>query len=140
MAATFTVLLLAFAGIPLTSGFTAKFLVFQPAIAHGGRAGAALVVLGVLCSAITAYAYFRIVVRMFFDADGDGERADGPGAVDGATAALPSADAVAAPATVLAPGAGTLLVVVVGLVVTILLGVFPAPLLSAAADSAQFLR
>lgn len=140
VAATFTVLLLAFAGIPLTSGFTAKFLVFQPAIAHGGRAGAALVVLGVLCSAITAYAYFRIVVRMFFDADGDGERADGPGAVDGATAALPSADAVAAPATVLAPGAGTLLVVVVGLVVTILLGVFPAPLLSAAADSAQFLR
>ena len=56
-------LLLAFAGIPLTSGFTAKFAVFAAAVAHGG---AWLVVVGVLASAIAAFFYVRVIVLMYF--------------------------------------------------------------------------
>ena len=49
-AATFSFLLLAFAGIPLTSGFTAKYAAFAPAVA-AGAGGAVLVVIAVLASA-----------------------------------------------------------------------------------------
>ena len=69
-----------------------------------------------LCSAVTAYVYFRIVVLMFFS-----ERTD---------------DSV----SVLAPSVGTSAAIALGVVATVLLGVFPAPLLSMAADSALFLR
>jgi NADH:ubiquinone oxidoreductase subunit 2 (subunit N) len=64
-AGVFAFLLLAFAGIPLTSGFTAKFAVFKPAL-ESGTAGAVLVVLGLLCSAITVFVYVRIIVLMYF--------------------------------------------------------------------------
>ena len=61
--ASFAFLLLAFAGIPLTSGFTAKYAVFAAAVAHGG---AWLVVVGVLASAIAAFVYVRVIVLMYF--------------------------------------------------------------------------
>ena len=77
---------------------------------------AVLAAVGVLCSAITAYVYFRIVVLMFFS-----ERTD---------------DSVA----VLSPSVGTSAAIALGAVATIILGVFPAPLLSMAADAALFLR
>ena len=64
-AAIFSFLLLAFAGIPLTSGFTAKFAVFAPAVA-AGTGGAVLVVIAVLASAITAFVYVRLIVLMYF--------------------------------------------------------------------------
>jgi NADH-quinone oxidoreductase subunit N len=68
-------LLLAFAGIPLTSGFTAKFAAFAPAVAHGGKGGVVLVVIiGVLCSAITAFVYVRVIVLMYFTEAGGGRR------------------------------------------------------------------
>lgn len=55
--------LVAFAGIPLTSGFVAKFAVFSAA----GESGAwALIIVGVLCSALAAYFYIRVIVAMFF--------------------------------------------------------------------------
>ena len=66
LAGIFALLLLAFAGIPLTSGFTAKFAAFAPAIAHGGLAGVVMVVVGVLASAVTAFVYFRLIVLMYF--------------------------------------------------------------------------
>ncbi|MDO5712041.1 MAG: NADH-quinone oxidoreductase subunit NuoN [Micrococcales bacterium] len=110
------ILLMAFAGIPLTSGFTAKFAVFTAAIGHAGTPGVVLVVIGVLCSAITAFVYFRIVVLMFFSESDD--------------------DSVA----VLNPSVGTSAAIALGVLVTVLLGVIPAPLLAMAADSAQFLR
>lgn len=116
VAGAMALLLMAFAGIPLTSGFTAKFAVFAAAIGHAGLAGAVLAVIGVLCSAITAYVYFRIVVLMFFS-----ERTD---------------DSV----VVLSPSVATSAAIALGVVVTVLLGVFPSPLLSFAADSALFLR
>jgi NADH-quinone oxidoreductase subunit N len=54
VAGIFALFLLAFAGIPLTSGFTGKFAVFQAAI------------VGVVSSAIAAFFYVRVIVLMFF--------------------------------------------------------------------------
>ena len=62
-AVVFSMFLLAFAGIPLTSGFVAKFAVFKAA----GEGGAIpLVIVGVIASAIAAYFYVRVIVLMFF--------------------------------------------------------------------------
>ena len=55
--------LLAFAGIPLTSGFISKFAVFKAA-AQGGAVP--LVVIGVIASGVAAYFYVRVIVSMFF--------------------------------------------------------------------------
>ena len=63
VAGTFAFFLIAFAGIPLTSGFTGKFAVFQAAIAGGALP---LVIVGVLSSAILAFPYVRVIVLMFF--------------------------------------------------------------------------
>ena len=76
----FSMFLLAFAGIPLTSGFISKFAVFKAA-AEGGAVP--LVIIGVIASAVAAYFYVRVIVLMFFteppdDApdSGGAERAD----------------------------------------------------------------
>ncbi|MFE3458539.1 NADH-quinone oxidoreductase subunit NuoN [Nocardiopsis aegyptia] len=63
LAGALALFLLAFAGIPLTSGFIGKFAVFEAALAAGA---APLVIVGVLSSAVTAFFYVRIIVVMFF--------------------------------------------------------------------------
>jgi NADH-quinone oxidoreductase subunit N len=113
VAGAFAFLLLAFAGIPLTSGFTAKFAVFSAAVAHGGTV---LAVIGVLSSAIAAFVYVRIIVLMYFSEPAGGSvRAVSPSVV-------------------------TTLAVTIGVLVTFVLGVLPSPLLDLAARSALFLR
>lgn len=109
----FSLFLLAFAGIPLTSGFVSKFAVFKAA----GEGGAMpLVVVGVIASAIAAYFYVRVIVWMFF------------------TAPPPDAPVVVAPSWA---GKAT---VAVTAVVTLALGALPQPLLDLANSSTQFLR
>ncbi|MFW0797084.1 NADH-quinone oxidoreductase subunit NuoN [Gordonia sp. CPCC 205515] len=110
--AMFSMFLLAFAGIPLTSGFIAKFDVFA---AVAGNGGGVLVIVGVLSSAIAAYFYIRIIVAMFF--------ADVP---------------VDAPHLV-KPSVLTTSSIAICTVVTIALGIFPQPLLDLAENAAQFL-
>ncbi len=112
-AAAFAFFLLALAGIPLTSGFMAKFYVFQAAI-NGGAAG--LVVVGVITSAITAFFYARVIVLMFFAEP----VADGP---------------VVAEASGYAAGA-----VGLGLAVTLVLGIVPASVMTLAHNAAVFVR
>jgi len=109
LAATMTLFLLAFAGIPLTSGFTAKFAVFSSAVV-GGHAW--LAVVGVLASAVAAFFYVRVIVLMYFT----------PPA--GAQTAVASASPMAA------------IVIAVGAAGTVVLGVLPAPLLELAATAA----
>ena len=58
-----TFLLLALAGIPLTSGFTAKFAVFAAGIGDGM---APLVVIALVVSAVAAFFYLRVIVLMYF--------------------------------------------------------------------------
>jgi NADH-quinone oxidoreductase subunit N len=112
VAGAFTVFLLAFAGIPLTSGFVAKYVVFAPAIAHGALW---LAIVGVLCSAIAAFFYIRVIVLMYFSAPAD----------DATAVAIPSA------LTTVAIGIGALM--------TVLLGIVPGPLLDLASRSSQFI-
>ncbi|MEW2133307.1 NADH-quinone oxidoreductase subunit NuoN [Streptomyces sp. NPDC005435] len=113
VAAVFAVFLLAFAGIPLTSGFAGKFAVFRAA-AEGGAAP--LVVIGVLSSAIAAFFYIRVIVLMFFSAP----KPDGP------TVAVPS------PLTTTA--------IAIGVAVTVVLGVAPQYFLTLANQASVFVR
>jgi NADH-quinone oxidoreductase subunit N len=113
LAGTFAFFLLALAGIPLTSGFMAKFYVFQAAV-NGGASG--LVVVGVITSAVTAFFYARVIVLMFFAEP----------AADGPIVAQPSGFASGA------LGAG--------LAVTLVLGIVPASVMSLAHNAAQFVR
>jgi NADH-quinone oxidoreductase subunit N len=116
MAGVFAFLLLAFAGIPLTSGFSAKYAAFSPAVAFGGRSGVTLVIIGVLCSVITAFVYVRLIVLMYFTE---------------APAGDPVVVHSAAPFTTLA--------VTIGALVTLVLGVLPAQVLDLAERSSQFM-
>ena len=107
-AAAFALFLLAFAGIPLTSGFTSKFAVFQAALEDGG---AALVIVGVVSSAIAASFYIRVIVVLFFT------EPEGPSAT-------------------MTHGTGATVAVAVSAVATVVLGVFPQPLLDLAERAA----
>jgi len=113
VAGAFAFLLLAFAGIPLTSGFTAKFAVFSAAIGHGATP---LAVIGVLSSAIAAFVYVRVVVLMYFSE--------------------PAGDSV----RVVSPSILTASAVSLGVLMTLVLGVVPGPLLDLASRSSLFLR
>ncbi|WP_420824008.1 NADH-quinone oxidoreductase subunit NuoN [Streptomyces roseifaciens] len=112
-AATFAVFLLAFAGIPLTSGFAGKFAVFKAA-AQGGAG--ALVIVGVVSSAIAAFFYVRVIVLMFFSEP----KADGP--------------------TVAVPSALTSSAIAIGVAVTLVLGVAPQYFLDLAGQAGVFVR
>ena len=114
VAGVFALLMLAFAGIPLTSGFTAKFAAFAPAVMHGGLAGVLMVVVGVLASAVTAYVYFKVIVRMYFTD--------------------PTHGVVA-----ITPSAASTVTITVGVLVTLVLGIFPGPALELASRASQFL-
>jgi NADH-quinone oxidoreductase subunit N len=107
--------MLAFAGIPLTSGFAAKFAVFGAAVGHGGTSGVVLAVIGVLCSAITVFVYVRIIVMMYF------------------TAPTENAVHVVSPSILGKVGIGF------GAAMTLALGVAPASLFTLAEKASQFL-
>ncbi|MET7932457.1 NADH-quinone oxidoreductase subunit NuoN [Streptomyces sp. NPDC005322] len=113
VAAVFAVFLLAFAGIPLTSGFAGKFAVFKAA-ADGGAG--ALVVIGVISSAIAAFFYIRVIVLMFFSEP----RTDGP--------------------SVAVPSALTSSAIAIGVAVTLVLGVAPQYFLDLASQAGVFVR
>jgi NADH-quinone oxidoreductase subunit N len=113
VAATFALFLLAFAGIPLTSGFIGKLAVFSAAIDAGA---VLLVIVGVIASAIAAFFYVRVIVLMFFTEPA----ADGP--------------------TVAVPSAWTTVGIGLGVAATIILGVLPGPLLELAQQASTFVR
>ncbi len=64
LALTATVFLLSLTGVPLTAGFVAKFYVLVGALKDGHQNW--LVILAVLCAAISAYYYFKIIQAMYF--------------------------------------------------------------------------
>ena len=105
--------LLAFAGIPLTSGFIGKFTIFSAAY-EGGNKG--VVVVGVLSSAVAAFFYIRVIVLMFFtDPEEDGT-------------------------VVVIPSVLTRITILTTFAITIFLGVFPTPLLNFITSTATFIR
>jgi NADH-quinone oxidoreductase subunit N len=77
IAAANTVFILSLAGIPATAGFMAKFYMLSVAVANGKVFW--LVIVGVVCAAVSVYYYFRVIQAMYFK---DGEKQDievGPG-------------------------------------------------------------
>lgn len=64
LAFTATIFLLSLTGIPLTAGFTAKFYMLLAALKNGHQLW--LVIFAVMCAAISAYYYFRIIQAMYF--------------------------------------------------------------------------
>jgi NADH-quinone oxidoreductase subunit N len=130
LAASMSLFLLSFAGIPLTAGFIGKLSVFTAAMEAGLGW---LVVLAMVATAITAFFYLRIVVVMYFSepavssapsggAAGRATGRDEPGGV--ATMAV----AVEAPYIVV-PGVFTVLVIALAVLTTLGLGLFPGPVL-----------
>jgi len=113
VATAFAGFLLSFAGIPLTSGFIGKFSIFSAAYESGAKS---VVIAGVLSSAIAAFFYIRVIVLMFFT------------------------DPVEDGTSVQIPSVLTSLSVIFAMVVTIALGVFPAPVLNLISDLATFIR
>jgi NADH-quinone oxidoreductase subunit N len=70
MALCMTIAMLSLAGIPVTSGFFAKYFVFTTMI---GTQYKWLLILAVLTSAIGAYYYLKVVVAMYFKEQSDKE-------------------------------------------------------------------
>jgi NADH-quinone oxidoreductase subunit N len=112
-AAVFTFILLAFAGIPLTSGFTSKFAVFGAAW-EGGQTW--LVIFGVISSMLIAFPYLRVVVMLWLSEPGESTP------------------------TVSIPGFLTTAALTIGVIVTVGLGVAPGPLLDLTQNAASFVR
>ena len=101
VAGSMLLFLLSFAGIPLTSGFVGKLFLFSAGIGGGQLA---LVIIALVCSAITAFYYFRLVVLMFFEKPNEG--------------------------TVVVQSEGyTYIAVLIAAALTIALGIFPGPVL-----------
>jgi NADH-quinone oxidoreductase subunit N len=113
LASTFAFFLLAFAGIPLTSGFIGKFSIFSAAYESGNTS---ILIAGVLSSAVAAFFYIRVIVLMFFK------------------------DPVEDGTSVLIPSALTTITITISAVITLILGVFPAPLIDFIASTAFFIR
>jgi NADH-quinone oxidoreductase subunit N len=108
------IFMLALAGIPPTAGFMGKLYLFAAAV-EGGYV--LLTVIAVIMSAVSLYYYFRIVVQMYLQ---DGEEED------------------AAPAELLRDR-WTEVMIGVCIVVTMVIGVWPAPVVGWAKSAASAL-
>jgi NADH-quinone oxidoreductase subunit N len=113
VASAFSLFLLSFAGIPLTSGFVGKFSIFSAAYESGNIY---LVVAGVLSSAIAVFFYLRIILMLFF------------------------ADATNDSVSVIIPSLLTRISISTSVIATIILGVAPSLLLNIAQNFAYYLR
>ncbi|HET7432625.1 MAG TPA: NADH-quinone oxidoreductase subunit NuoN [Nocardioides sp.] len=113
VAGVFALFLLSMAGIPLTSGFTGKWAVFEVALAAGAWP---VVIVAVLASAAAAFFYVRVIVVMYFH-EPDSESAY-----------------VAHPSVLTASAIG------VAAAATIALGLLPGPVLDLAQTAGQFIR
>ena len=97
----------------MTSGFIGKFSIFSAAYESGSLA---TLIAGVLASAIAAFFYIRVIVLMFFkDPQEDGT-------------------------SVVIPSALTTITITISAIVTLALGIFPAPLMNFIETTAKFLR
>jgi NADH-quinone oxidoreductase subunit N len=111
LALAFTVFLLAQAGVPLTSGFLAKFYVIGAAVEAESYA---LALIAMTSAVVSAFVYLRIIVAMYMT----GEEGD---------------DAEALPHIRVPPAAA--LSLGIALVFTVVVGVLPSPVVDFARDA-----
>ena len=109
----FAFLLLSFAGIPLTSGFVGKFAIFSAAYQSGNIA---IVVSGVLASAIAAFFYIRVIIMIFFT------------------------DPVNDSVSVIIPSVKSKISILVATVASMVFGLAPSLLLTTATNFATFIK
>jgi NADH-quinone oxidoreductase subunit N len=117
LALVLALFLFAQAGVPLTSGFFAKFYVISAAVEAGSTALAAV---AMVSAVIAAYLYLRIVVSMYMS-DDDGEAAEG------------------SPARGITVPVGAALALVACVVVTVGVGVWPGAISETARDAVPVL-
>lgn len=103
LATAMLIFLLSFAGIPMTAGFIGKFEVFNTGIAGGEPV---LVIIAIIASVATAFFYFRLVQLMFFTE--------------------PEEDNI----EVVSSEGLSIVAISVALAGTIVLGIFPSPILN----------
>lgn len=113
VASVFSLFLLSFAGIPLTSGFVGKFSIFSAAYESGNIY---LVVAGVLSSAIAVFFYLRVMLMLFFT------------------------DSTNDSISVVIPSILTRISISICALITIILGIAPSLLFDVAQNFAYFLR
>lgn len=118
LALAMTVLLLAQAGVPMTSGFVAKFAVIQAAVAVGSYE---LAVIAMICAVIAAFVYLRIMVSMWLS--------------DSTTCDSTTSDSMTAE-TVEVP-VFTRVAITVAVAVTLVIGFFPSLLLDLTTNLTQ---
>ena len=106
------IFMLSLAGIPPTAGFVSKFYIFAAAVKAGY---VELAIIGVLNSAMSLYYYLRVTVIMYMREE----------------------PAEAAPAVYRSPAA--MLAVIISIVATLGIGIFPGRLLEMARQSVQLL-
>ena len=113
VATAFSFFLLSFGGVPLTAGFIGKFSIFSAAYESGNIA---IVVVGVLASAIALFFYLRVVMMLFF--------------------AEPKDDAI----SVVIPSLFTRIAITICFVMTVVLGVYPSLVLNMTQTFGTFLH
>lgn len=110
LAFAFTVLLLAQAGVPFTTGFLAKFHVISAAVEAGSYS---LALIGMLSAVVAAFFYLRVTVLMYMTAPEAGETAE---------ASAPAQPRLRLPAT-------TGIAVAVAVAFTLAFGLLPSPMI-----------
>jgi NADH-quinone oxidoreductase subunit N len=113
VAGVFAFFLLAMAGIPLTSGFVGKWAVFEVALSAGAWP---VVVVAILTSVMAAFFYVRVIWLMYFTERGG----DAPAVVN--------------------PSVLTAATIAFAVMVTLLLGVLPGPVMDLAGTAGAFIR
>ena len=106
-------LLLSQLGAPLTAGFYAKYSVLASAVDAGG---APLALIALLSAAVAASVYLRWTVVLYADADGDDELGE---------------------SRVVVP-AGTRVAIGAGVLIALVLGVWPGPLVTLAQHASLY--
>lgn len=113
VAAMLSVFLFSLIGVPLTAGFFGKFAIFQAAL---DARLVWLAVLGLLNSAVAAYYYLRLIVAMYMRQPGEGASELEP------------------------PAAGIRAALALSAAATLLLGIFPTPVMQFASRAAALLK
>jgi NADH-quinone oxidoreductase subunit N len=160
LAGSLGVLLMAQAGIPFTTGFLAKLEVISASV--GGRS-TALAVIAMVSAAIAAFFYLRVILLMYSPprtADAVAVAEAGPGSAPGGAPGAGPSPASAEPQGAVAGKAGTLTVVAeaseaegslpvspttvvaigVCVAVTVLFGIWPAPVVDFAHQATLLFR
>ena len=139
-AISFALLLLSLAGIPLTLGFVGKFYLFASAVQLGGGWFVFLAVAGLLNSAVSVFYYGR-VLRIMYMSDGPSEGST-PRPLSASVRGVANAPSRGRLREEWALVGGARLTVIVGCaVLTVVLGVYPTPLVHFLNGAAQsFLR